>query len=190
MNSIKRSLIYSVVIYSCIGLFGQAVSQPSTKFKTIRCDVKMAPPEWALLERHLIDVLDGAGVEFYNTYIQQDGTLRYKERYESGMNSSDDMYEAFKGFSLHTALGGSEELDRLHRQAWEGITRQFTRYGQIYKEFDSNWDWMHHGEGYIDFYTLGMIKPDDNLFVDRSKRFAAMFTGDDPEAQNYDPKLK
>lgn len=190
MNSIKRSLIYSVVICSCIGLFGQAVSQPSTKFKTIRCDVKMAPPEWALLERHLIDVLDGAGVEFYNTYIQQDGSLRYKERYESGMNSSDDMYEAFKGFSLHTALGGSEELDRLHRQAWEGITRQFTRYGQIYKEFDSNWDWMHHGEGYIDFYTLGMIKPDDNLFVDRSKRFAAMFTGDDPEAQNYDPKLK
>ncbi|MEQ8556538.1 MAG: hypothetical protein RIC06_26120 [Cyclobacteriaceae bacterium] len=190
MNTIKNTLIYSVLCWACMGLSHKVMGQEGIKFKNIRCDVSIEPPAWALLERHLIDVLDGAGVEFYNTYIQQDGTLRYKERYESGMNSSDDMYEAFKGFSLHTALGGSEVLDKLHRQAWEGITRQFTRYGQIYREFDSNWDWMHHGEGYIDFYTLGMIKPDDSLFFDRSQRFAAMFTGDDPEAQNYDPDLK
>lgn len=156
----------------------------------IRCDAQVAPPEWALLERHLIDTLNRAGVEFYNTYVAEDGTVKYKERYEGGMNSSDDLYEGFKGFSLHTALGGSEELNKLHRIAWEGITKQFTRYGQIYREFDSNWDWMHHGEGYVDFYTLGFVNPEDTLFRDRSMRFAAMFIGEDPESPNWDPELK
>ena len=131
-------------------------------------------PEWALLERQLITAMDQAAVEFYDTYVQDDGTLRWKERYEGGMNSSDDAYEGFRGFSLHTALGGSLEIDRLHRQVWEGITRQFTRYGQIYREFDSNWDWMHHGEGYTSFYPFGLTDPGDEVFRDRSERFAQM----------------
>jgi hypothetical protein len=172
-----------------LGVYHASASD-SSDFTTIRCDAQIAPPEWALLERHLIDTLNRAGVEFYNTYVAEDGTVRYKERYEGGMNSSDDLYEGFKGFSLHTALGGSEELNRLHLKAWEGITKQFTRYGQIYREFDSNWDWMHHGEGYVDFYTLGFVKPKDALFRDRSVRFSAMFIGEDPEAPNWDPELK
>ena len=147
-------------------------------------------PEWALLERELITVMDRAGVEFYDTYVDRNGELRWKERYEGGMNSSDDAYEGFRGFSLHAALGGSLELDRLHRKVWDGITRQFTRYGQIYREFDSNWDWMHHGEGYVSFYPLGLAKPGDEQFRDRSVRFARMYTGDDPEAPNYDKKLR
>lgn len=142
------------------------------------------------MERHLIETLDRAGIEFYRTYTHRDGTLRWKERYEGGMNSSDDAYEGFRGFSLHHVLGGSKELDTLHRKVWEGITRQFSRYGQIYREFDSNWDWMHHGEGYVSFYPLGMAAPHDVVFRDRSIRFAAMYTGDDPEAPNYDPERR
>ena len=189
-KSVKRTVVPAVLLCSCLNLIGQNSESPDFGISVIRCDVQTVPPEWALLERHLIDTLNGAGIEFFNTYVEPDGTVRFKERYEGGMNSSDDLYEGFKGFSLHAALGGSDELDRLHRYAWEGITRQFTRYGQIYREFDSNWDWMHHGEGYVGFYTLGMIEPEDHLFRDRSVKFAAMFTGDDPEAQNYDPDLK
>ena len=106
------------------------------------------------------------------------------------MNSSDDAYEGFRGFSLHHVLGGSKELDILHRRVWEGITRQFTRYGQIYREFDGNWDWMHHGEGYLSCYPLGMADPHDKAFRDRSIRFAAMYTGEDSEAPNYDPERR
>ena len=156
----------------------------------ISCDLQVAPSNWASYQRKLIDSLDRAGILFYNTYVEADGTVTYKERYEGGMNSSDDLYEGFRGFSLHTALGGSAELDERHRKVWEGITRQFTRYGQIYREFDSNWDWMHHGEGYVSFYPLGMVEPNDPVFRERAIRFAAMYIGDDPEAQNYDPKLK
>lgn len=143
-----------------------------------------------MYERQLIEALDKAAIAFYETYVDDEGMLTYKERYESGMNSSDDMYEAFKGFSIHAALGGALELDRLNRFAWEGITKQFTRYGHIYREFDSNWDWMHHGEGYLNMYPMGMVDPDDELFKDRSIRFAAMYIGEDTEAPNWDPELK
>jgi len=142
LKYLKRTIVPAVLLGSCISLVSQTIDPGSAEFEVIQCNVQMEPPEWALLERHLIDLMNGAGIEFYNTYVQPDGSLRFKERYEGGMNSSDDIYEAFKGWSLHTVLGGSHELDRLHRKAWEGITRQFTRYGQIYREFDSNWDWM------------------------------------------------
>jgi hypothetical protein len=156
----------------------------------IHCDTQLEPPAWALYERQLIDALEQAGIAFYDQYVEADGTVTFKERYEGGMNSSDDFYEAFRGFSLFTTLGGSDEIDKRHRKVWEGITRQFTRYGQIYREFDSNWDWMHHGEGYVSLYPMGMVEPNDSVFRNRSIRFAAMYTGDDPEAQNWDPELK
>lgn len=172
------------------GIFGATLLGSAAEPVVIHVHDPVEAPEWAVLERELIDRMNEAGVAFFNTYVAEDGTLYWKERYEGGMNSSDDAYEGFRGFSLHAALGGSMELDRLHRQVWDGITRQFTRYGQIYREFDSNWDWMHHGEGYVSFYPLGLVHPQDEKFRDRSVRFAAMYTGDDPEAPNYDPRLK
>ena len=147
-------------------------------------------PEWALRERHLIETLNRAGKLFVEKYTNADGSLIWRDRYEGGMNSSDDAYEAFRGFSLFHALAGSKELDRLHRHVWEGITRQFTRYGNIYREFDSNWDWMHHGEGLVSFYPFGLTDPYNSKFRERSIRFAAMYTGEDPESPNYDPELK
>ncbi len=167
-----------------------AAAAAATAQPVIRVDTPRPAPEWALLERELIDQLNRAGEIFVGTYANADGTLRWQQRYQGGMNSSDDAYEGFRGFSLAHALGGSKKLDTLHRRVWEGITKQFTRYGQIYREFDSNWDWMHHGEGYVSFYPFGLADPHDELFQDRSVRFAAMYTGEDPEAPNYDPKLR
>lgn len=107
------------------------------------------------------------------------GSYNGKERYEGGMNSSHVAYEDFRGFSLHHLLGGSKELVALHRKAWEGITRPFTRHGQVHREFDSNWDWMHQGERYVSFFPLGMADPHDDLYRDCSVGFAAMCRCDD-----------
>ncbi len=164
-------------------------SESELDFPAIHVNHPRTAPPWALMQRHLIETMDRAGVAFYETYVKPDGTLRWKERYEGGMNSSDDAYEGFRGFSLHHVLGGAKRLDTLHRHVWEGITRQFSRYGQIYREFDSNWDWMHHGEGYVSFYPLGMADPYDPRFRERSVRFAGMYTGEDPEAPNYNRDL-
>jgi hypothetical protein len=159
---------------------------PAVAAPAIRATERREAPAWALLERELIALLDRAGERFVATYARPDGTLRWKERYEGGMNSSDDAYEAFRSLSIHTILGGSERLDEHHRRLWDGITRQFTRYGNIWREFDSNWDWMHHGEGYTSFYSFGLARPGDAKFRDRAARFARMYTGDDPESPNYD----
>ena len=181
----------TIVVAAIFSFSREAVGQKgSSDFVTIVCDTQAPPPTWAIYERQLIDTLNRAGIEFYDTYVLEDGTLEWKERYEGGMNSSDDAYEAFRGFSLLTAIGGSDEIDKRNRYVWDGITRQFTRYGQIYREFDSNWDWMHHGEGYITLYPMGMVEPDDEKFRDRSVRFAAMYIGEDPEAPNWDPEHK
>ena len=181
---------YGLIVAAALSMPLVAAAPPADEPVTIHASIPQSAPDWALLERELIETMDRAGEEFYKTYVLPDGTLRWKERYEGGMNSSDDAYEAFRGYSLHYILGGSPRLDKLHRQVWGGITRQFSRYGQIYREFDSNWDWMHHGEGYVSLYPMGMADPHDEKFRDRAVRFAAMFTGEDPEAPNYNPDLK
>lgn len=190
MLCLPRFARLAMTVVAVLPLVGNAQKKGLGNIPFIEVDLTVAPPAWALYERQLITALDEAAEVFYATYVDEKGMLTFKERYESGMNSSDDMYEAFRGFSLHTALGGSLELDLKNRFAWEGITKQFTRYGQIYREFDSNWDWMHHGEGYINFYPMGMVQPDNELFKDRAVRFSAMYIGEDPEAPNWDPELK
>ena len=184
------ALFVACAIHAPTGWAASGTADLSGEPPVIRADLPWAAPEWALLERRLIETMNRAGEEFVKTYVLPDGSLRWKERYEGGMNSSDDAYEGFRGYSLHYILGGAKNLDTLHRHIWEGITRQFTRYGQIYREFDSNWDWMHHGEGYVSFYPLGMADPYDERFRQRAIRFAEMYTGDDPEAPNYNRELK
>ena len=49
---------------------------------TISAEEPQPAPDWALLERHLIEAMNRAGEEFYETYVLPDGTLRWKERYE------------------------------------------------------------------------------------------------------------
>ncbi len=98
------------------GAFAAGSGEPLSGIPVIRADVPRPAPTWAVLQRHLIETLDRAGVEFVKAYTRPDGRLRWKERYEGGMNSSDDAYEGFRGFSLHHVLGGSKELDILHRR--------------------------------------------------------------------------
>jgi len=84
------------------------------------------------------------------------------------------------------ALGGGPELHRLARQEWDAITWQFTEYGQIHREFDAYYDWMHHGESNLFFYFFGLAEPHVMKDRQRTRRFAAFYNGEDVEAQNWD----
>ncbi|HIQ20151.1 MAG TPA: hypothetical protein EYH34_02780 [Planctomycetes bacterium] len=147
------------------------------------------PPDWALWQRHLMEWLYSAATEFVDKYTRDDGTLIWRERWP-GMDGSDDGYESFYNFALYYALGGPAPMHGLSRKLWEAVTRQFTRYGQIYREFDGYYDWMHHGESYTYFYFFGLADPRVPAYRQRAVRFAAMYTGEDPEAPNYDPQRK
>ena len=153
--------------------------------KTIEIARPTTPPEWALWQRHLLEQLHPAAVEFVRKYTRPDGTLIWRERWP-GMDGSDDGYESFYNFPLYYALGGPEEINGLSRKLWDAVTRQFTEYGQVHKEFDAYYDWMHHGESYTYFYFFGLADPTVQKTRERALRFAGLYLNEDPDAPNFD----
>ena len=140
---------------------------------TVHTDGLIDPPEWALLQRQLIDTANEAAEAFVDKYTRDDGTLIWRDEWP-GMDGSDDPYEGFSSFPLFYALGGSERVHQLAHRQWEAITRQFTDYGQIYNEFDAYYDWMHHGEGYHCTYFFGLSDPTIDRERERARKFAGL----------------
>jgi len=152
-------------------------------------DIPTVPPSWALSQRYLIASMNEAAVRFVERYTWRDGEFVWRDAWP-GMDGSDDAYESYGNFPLFYMLGGGEEVHQLSRRLWTAVTRQFTRYGQVHNEFDAYYDWMHHGESYTYIYFFGLADPTVRRDADRALRFAGMYMGDDPEADNYDPTLK
>ena len=150
----------------------------------------VAPPSaWALGQRQLIQAMAEAVPVFQERYTRQDGSLVWRQEWP-GMDGSDDGYESFQNWALFTVLGGGPDPHRRARFLWEAVTRQFTVYGQVWREFDAFYDWMHHGESSTTFYPFGLADPDDALHRARARRFANMYTGRDPSAPNWDAERR
>ena len=159
------------------------------EFPLVELTEPAPPPAWAVWERYLIDSLYPAAMEFVKTYTRPDHTLVWRDVWP-GMDGSDDGYESFFNFPLYYVLGGPEEIHTLSRKLWDSVTRQFTAYGQVYKEFDGYYDWMHHGESSIYFYFFGLADPTVQKDRDRALRFAGLYLNEDSEAQNWDADRK
>ncbi|NLG29339.1 MAG: hypothetical protein GX557_15625, partial [Chloroflexi bacterium] len=147
------------------------------------------PPTWALKMRRLMAAMDEAAPLYQERYTRPDGTFVWRENWP-GFDGSDDGYESYHNWPLYYALGGSAELHTRSRWLWEAVTRQFTGYGQVWREFDANYDWMHHGESSIYFYYFGLADPGVARDRARTLRFARMYMGEDDEARNWDPERK
>lgn len=143
------------------------------------------PPDWAVLQRRLIDEMDRAAPAFERRYTRADGTFVWREEWP-GFDGSDDGYESYHNWPLFYALGGSADLHERSRFLWEAVTRQFRDYGQIFREFDANYDWMHHGESSIYFYYFGLADPTVIRDRARTERFAGFYIGEDADAPNWD----
>jgi hypothetical protein len=152
---------------------------------TIYAQTLTPPPAWALAQRALIAAIDAAVPPFQERYTRQDGSFIWRQEWP-GMDGSDDGYESFGNWAQFYVLGGSAEVYQRSRFLWEAVTRQFTGYGQIWREYDAFYDWMHHGESSVGFYAYGLADPADALHRARARRFAQMYTGDDPQAANWD----
>lgn len=145
-------------------------------------------PRWALLERDIMARLDAASAEFVARYTREDGTLIWRDEWP-GMDGSDDPYEAFMYLALLYSLGGSEQVYETARKMWDTITWQWTQYGQIEREFDGYYDWMHHGEANLFHYFFGLAKPASLVDRQRAENFTKMYNGEDPLARNYNKEL-
>ena len=60
--------------------------------------------------------------------------------------------------------------------------------GMYFKEFSALSDWQHHGEGLQLFNRMALSVPTDPKYLERVRRFAGFYMGEDPDAPNYDPK--
>ncbi len=159
----------------------------------------MPPPEWALLERELLRADSAACDRFAARYLDSRGYLLHTPRWGT-LDGPDDAIETFWNWTLLHALGGSDSLLDHYRRAQEGHWRQYgeirTRLtklaenGAYYKEFITQSDWFHTGEGMRAFFLYGLSQPDDPLYQSRMKRFAGLYMNEDPEAPNYDPEKK
>jgi len=159
----------------------------------------MAPPEWALLERALLAANSTACERFAEKYLDERGYLLHTPRWGT-LDGPDDAIETFNNWTLLHALGGSDSVLRLYKKALEGHLRQYgelrttltelAKNGAYYKEFITQSDWFHTGEGMRGFFMMGLSDPNDDRYRERMKRFAGLYMNEDPEAPNYDPVHK
>jgi hypothetical protein len=174
--------------------FGVNAAEP-----TIQINTPMSPPAWALLERELLRANGAACEEFYRKYFDERGFLLCVERW-GGDDGPDDAIENCNDWPLLYAIGGPEKVRAMYERAWEGHLRQYTlaktvevplaRDGMYYKEFPTQMDWMHNGEGLTVFNLMGLANPNDPALERRVRRYAGFYMNEDPGAPNYDPQHK
>lgn len=192
----KQSLALVVLIGLSLSLPLKAIKAQET---SISVDTPLSPPAWALLERELLRQNAAACREFFDKYFDERGWLLCVERW-GGDDGPDDAIECLLDWPLVHALGGSDDVLRMYKHAWEGHLRQYTlaktvdvpfaRDGMYYKEFPVMMDWLHNGEGLVVFNLQGLSDPRDLRFRDRVQRFAGFYLNKDPGALNYDAQHK
>ncbi len=118
----------------------------------------------------------------------------------------DDTYESLSMKPILYAMGGDDRLLQMALRQWNGVTRYYDDgtsrrddpvhpqyWAQVHNEYYNQAtpnDAFHQGEGNQDFYEFGLADPTIVENVRRARRFAEMFTGEDPDAPNYDPRHK
>jgi hypothetical protein len=165
----------------------------------LKLDKPMTPPAWALLERQLLESNSVACERFGNKYLDGRGYLLHTPRWGT-LDGPDDAIETFYNWTLLHALGGSDKVLALYKKALEGhlqqykdlrtVKTQIAKDGAYYKEFITQSDWFHTGEGMRGFMFLGLADPNNEMLTTRMKRFAGLYMNEDPEAPNYDPVNK
>lgn len=143
----------------------------------------LEPPDWAVSQRALFDLLDHAWRRFARDFTGPDGRLRYNGRL-STRDGVDDFYEVFFNWPQLYLLGGADDLLPASEKHWEGVTHQLTELGMLQDEFERGYDWFHQGESLLLLYFLCMADPD--RWSERALRFAELYV--DPAKGNYDPE--
>lgn len=162
-------------------------------------DKPMSPPEWALLERELLRANSLAMDRFAERYLDDRGYLLHTPRWGT-LDCPDDAIEVFYNWTLVHAMGASDSVLRNYKRAYEGHLQQYKELrttltklaenGAYYKDFITQSDWFHTGEGMRGLMLLALSDPNDEKLTARMKRFAGLYMNEDPEAPNYDPVNK
>ena len=169
----------NLVLLLAAGVIAQA-AEPALTVKT-----PMPAPAWALLERQLLKANSAACERFAAKYLDSRGYLLHTPRWGTIDDGPDDAIETFYNWTLLHALGGSDSVLELYKKALDGHLRQYAEVrsksteiaanGAYYKEFITQSDYFHIGEGMRAFMLLGLSDPNNVIFRERMKRFAGMY---------------
>ncbi len=183
----------------CLALVGAVSAFAAETSPTLSISTPMPAPEWAKLERRLLAESVPACLEYARKYYDERGYLQCFVRWGAN-DGPDDAFENFADWPQLHALGAGDALMPVFLKTWNGMIRQYSeaktvdvpagRDGMYFKEFSAQSDWMHHGEGLRTFNMMGLSVPTLSIYQERARRWAGLYMGEDPEAQNYDPKLK
>jgi hypothetical protein len=185
--------------YIALATLSMLLPQYLSGQETITVSSPMAPPEWALLERQVLDANSSAINEFYNYFFDERGYHLHVPRW-GALDGTDDVIEITKYWTLLHSMGASDNVLELYRKALEGTYRQYSelkttstdvgRLGCFYKEFMPQSDFMHQAEGYQGLMFQSLSEPKNIKMQNRYKRFAGFYMNEDPDAMNYDPANK
>ncbi len=176
-----------------------SLAQTTRTEVTLHVKTPMPSPTWAVLEREVLRYNSLAVEEFARKFVDERGYLLHTPRWGT-LDGPDDAIETYWNWTLLHALGGSDRVLELFKKGQEGHIKQYNELrtklttlaanGAYLKEFITQSDWFHTGEGMRAFLLQGLSDPNDEQYRQRMKRFAAMYMGDDPEAPNYDKQHK
>ena len=157
----------------------------------------MPAPEWARLQRELLQAHTAACETFHAKYFDERNHLLCFPRWGTN-DGPDDAIEHVNDWPLLHALGGSDRILELYRAVYEGHVEQYSalrtkdvpmgRQGMYVREFPPQMDWQHISEGLSVFNLMGLSTPGDARLIERARRFAGFYDGSDPAAPNYDRK--
>jgi len=144
------------------------------------------PPDWAVLERSLLDLQSHAIEAVLDRYVLDDGRVHWP----ADGGGYDDAFEGFSSWPLVYLLGGDEAALNASIRCWERVTEQFDRDGpgtssvDGVDEYPASFDWMHKGEGHQLFYNICLAVPANERFRERATRFADYYLPGN--VRNYD----
>lgn len=153
------------------------------------------PPEWALLQRSLFDLLADAVDRFVDQYFEENGEPFWPPEDHVGCDGFDDVVEGFYNWPLVYAMGGPERVLSRARTVYEGALRRGQRmatpfgHPMVVEEFEHCRDWFHMGEGNQYTYNMGLAAPADDRVVERAERFAQLYFGES-DTGNYDAEKR
>lgn len=166
---------------------------------TISASKVSSPPPWALMQRQLFSLTEEFARLYVVKYAEGGGATLLAEDF-------DDLYEQWYNYGLFYALGGADDMLDIHLQQWNATNRissQSFNHRPIHNDHSKKFtpsqhnefwgmnhpmEWHHLGEGLMSWYDMGVADPTISENVRRSRRFAAMYIGEDPEADLWDPK--
>lgn len=171
----------------------------SAQIPSVRIDTPMETPEWAKLERQLLERNSIAVKRFADAYVDDRGYLLHTPRWGT-LDGPDDAIETFYNWTLLHALGGDDEILDLWEKAYEGHLAQYSelrtettdlaKNGAYIDDFITQSDWFHTAEGMRGFFMQGLSDPADPKYIERMKRFADLYNDNQPANPNYDHKHK